>query len=515
LRGNTLTSFSVVSAAAQCSEIAASATAASRAIPDDDMSPPPWIAVANSLTFVWLDNFHFTSVAGLLGAYRARRASPVEAVRTAFERIARIEPKINAFCVVADEREALRLAAESEARWREGRPLGDMDGVPISVKDAIIAKGWPTLRGSKTADAKPGDEDAPAVARLREAGAIILGKTTTPEFGWKGVTDSPLSGITRNPWNLALTPGGSSGGSAAALAAGIGHAALGTDAGGSVRIPASFCGLFAIKPTAGRVPNYPPSAVGTLGHIGPITFTAEDAALMLNLMAQPDGRDWLCLPPADTDYRVGLNRGVRGLRIAYSPTLGYAKVEREVADLVASSVKVFESLGAHIEEVKAPFEDPTDTFRVHFFAGIAHSTRLFSEAQLGLLDPGLSRVLEKARKVGLTEYMSAIDRRAALGRATRAFHEKYDLLVTPTMAVAPFEAGRLTPDGEGDDWTAWTPFTYPFNLTGQPAATVPCGFVRGERPVGLQLVGGMYQDALVLRAAQAFESARPQTRHPE
>jgi aspartyl-tRNA(Asn)/glutamyl-tRNA(Gln) amidotransferase subunit A len=462
-----------------------------------------------------LDNFHFLSVTELLRAYRARRASPVEAVRTAYGRIARIEPQINSFCTLADEGEALRLASESQARWREGRPRGEMDGVPITVKDAILAKGWPTLRGSKTIDPKqPWDEDAPAVARLREAGAIILGKTTTPEFGWTGVTHSPLSGITRNPWNLDLTPGGSSGGSAAALAAGIGHATIGTDAGGSVRIPASFCGLFALKATAGRIPNYPPSAVGTLGHVGPITHTVEDAALMLNLMAQPDGRDWLCLPRADSDFRVGLDRGVRGLRIAYSPTLGYAKVERDVAELVEKQLPVFEDVGAQVQEVAAPFDDPTDTFRVHFFAGIAHSTRLLNETQLAKLDPDLAKVLEKAREVTLTEYMSAIDRRAALGRATRAFHEKYDLLLTPTIAVAAFGAGHLTPDG-GDDWTAWTPFTYPFNLTGQPAATVPCGFVRGDRPVGLQIVGGMYQDHLVLRAAQAFQSARPQTRHPE
>ena len=462
-----------------------------------------------------MNNFHYLSVAELLRAYRARSASPLDAVRAAYARIARIEPRINAFCVLANEAEALRLGAESEARWREGRPRGEMDGVPITVKDAILAKGWPTLRGSKTIDPKqPWDEDAPAVARLREAGAIILGKTTTPEFGWKGVTDSPLCGITRNPWNLALTPGGSSGGSAAALAAGIGHAAIGTDAGGSVRIPASFCGLFALKATAGRIPNYPPSAVGTLGHVGPLTHSVEDAALMLNLMAQPDGRDWLCLPGADTDYRVGLNRGVRALRIAYSPTLGYAKVEPDVAELIGKQVRAFEELGARVEEVGAPFDDPTETFRVHFFAGIAHSTRLMSEAQLAQLDPDLAQVLEQARKVSLTQYMTAIDKRAALGRATRAFHDKYDLLLTPTMAVAPFDVGRLTPDGS-DDWTVWTPFTYPFNLTGQPAATVPCGFVRGDRPVGLQVVGGMYQDHMVLRAAQAFQSARPQARHPE
>jgi aspartyl-tRNA(Asn)/glutamyl-tRNA(Gln) amidotransferase subunit A len=463
-----------------------------------------------------LANFHFFSATELVAAYRARTLSPREVVGAAFARIERIEPKINAFCYLAPKDECLKLATESEARWREGRPRGEMDGVPITVKDAILAKGWPTLRGSKTADPKqPWNEDAPAVARLREAGAVILGKTTTPEFGWKGVTDSPLCGITRNPWNLALTPGGSSGGSAAALAAGIGHAAIGTDAGGSVRIPAAFCGLVALKATTGRIPNYPPSAVGTLGHIGPITRTVEDAARMLNIMAQPDGRDWLCLQEPEIDYRIGLDRGVRGLRLAYSPTLGYAKVQREIAELVADAAHAFTNLGADVEEVPAPFNDPTDVFRLHFFAGIAHSLRALSERQLAQLDPDLVKVLEKARKVTLAEYMSAIDARAALGRATRAFHEKYDLLLTPTLAVAPFEAGRLAPEGYGEDWTAWTPFTYPFNLTGQPAASVPCGFVQGDRPVGLQIVGAMYQDALVLRAAQAFQSTRPGGRRPE
>jgi aspartyl-tRNA(Asn)/glutamyl-tRNA(Gln) amidotransferase subunit A len=458
----------------------------------------------------------FLPVTELLARYRSGALSPVEAVRAAYARIDRIEPKINAFCHVADRDDALRQASESEARWRAGRPQGEMDGVPITVKDAILAKGWPTLKGSKTIDPKqPSTEDGPAVARMREHNAIILGKTTTPEFGWTGVTHSPLSGITRNPWNLELTPGGSSGGSAAALAAGIGHAALGTDAGGSVRIPAGFSSLVAIKATAGRIPNYPPSAVGTLGHIGPMTHTVADAAHLLNLIAAPDGRDWLCLPKAEVDYRIGLNRGVRGLRIAFSPTLGYAKVQPEVASLVKKAVTVFSELGANVEEVAAPFEDPTDCFRTHFFAGISHSVRAMSAQQLALLDPDLHKVLQQAKKVTLTEYMTALDQRAALGRATRAFHEKYDLLLTPTLAVVPFTAGKLAPEGYGE-WMEWTPFTYPFNLTGQPAATVPCGLVSGDRPVGLQIVGAMHQDALVLQAAQAFESTRPaERRHPE
>jgi aspartyl-tRNA(Asn)/glutamyl-tRNA(Gln) amidotransferase subunit A len=246
-----------------------------------------------------------------------------------------------------------------------------------------------------------------------------------------------------------------------------------------------------------------------------MTRSVSDAALMLNVMAAPDGRDWLCLPTADRDYRIDLDGGVRGLRIAYSPTLGYGKVEPEVAALVGRAVAVLQSLGAHVEEVARPFEDPTDTFRVHFFAGIAHSVRNLDASKLALLDAGLSRVLEQARKVTLTDYMSAIDRRAALGRETRAFHEKYDLLVTPTLAVAPFEAGRIAPPDYGEDWITWTPFTYPFNLTGQPAATVPCGFVADDRPVGLQIVGAMYQDHVVLRAAQAYFETQPRARHPE
>ena len=464
-----------------------------------------------------MDDISFLSVTELLDMYGRRRLSPVEAVRAAYARIERCNSALNAFCYLADIEEVLIAARESESRWRTGSPHGDLDGVPITVKDAILAKGWPTLRGSKTINPNQSwTEDAPAVARLREQGAILLGKTTTPEFGWKGVTDSPLTGITRNPWNLDLTPGGSSGGSAAALAAGIGHAAIGTDAGGSVRIPGSFCGLVALKASAGRIPNYPPSAVGTLGHVGPITHTAQDAALMLNIMAEADRRDWLSLPPACIDYRVGLNAGVRNLRIAYSATLGYAKVQRDVGELVAKSIRVFESLGARVEEVKAPFEDPTDIFRVHFFVGIAHSLRSLSEAQIAKLDPDLTKVLVAARKVDLAEYLSAVDRRAALGRTMGAFHEKYDLLVTPTIAVPPFTAGKLSPEGYGADWMAWTPFTYPFNLTGQPAATVPCGFVDGDRPVGLQIVGAMHHDALVLRAAHAYESSqRAPRRRPE
>ncbi len=455
------------------------------------------------------DSIEYLSISELVRRYRDGSLSPVEAVEAAYRRLERVEPKINAFCHLVDREESLSLARAAEARWKKAEPQGLLDGVPITVKDAILAKGWPTRKGSRLVDASPTPEDAPAVARVLEEGAIILGKTTTPEFGWKGVTDSPLSGITRNPWNIDKTPGGSSGGSAAALAAGVGHGAIGTDAGGSVRIPGAFCGLVAVKATVGRVPNYPPSAAGTMGHVGPMTHTVEDAALMLTVIGQPDPRDWLCLPAPEVDYRVGLDGGVRGLRVAWSPALGYAKVEPQVAALTAEAARVFEEMGATVEEVGAPFEDPTEVFRMHFFAGIAHSCHNFTPDQLKLLDPGLQRVVEQARQLSLEDYMTAVDRRGALGRATRAFHQKYDLLLTPTLAVAAFTAGRLAPEGWAEDWLPWTPFCFPFNLTGQPAATVPCGFTEEGLPVGLQVVGGMYQDALVLRAARAYQSARP------
>ena len=454
------------------------------------------------------EDIAYLSVADVIDGYRDGTLSPVEVTKIALDRTDRLEPILNAFCHLAPE-EAIASARESEARWRESRPLGPLDGVPITVKDAILAKGWPTLKGSKiTGPDQDWSEDSPAVARVREQGAVILGKTTTPEFGWKGVTDSPLSGITRNPWDTRMTPGGSSGGSSAALAAGIGHASIGTDAGGSVRIPGAFTGLVAMKATVGRVPNYPPSAVGTLGHIGPICRTVRDAALLLDVIAVPDARDWLCLPRHDTNFSDTIEAGIDGMSVAFSPTLGYAEVDPEVAGLFKTAAHAFEQLGARVEEVDAPFADPTECFRTHFFAGIAHSLRDLRPDQVALLDPGLSRVREISRETDLEAFQVAVDQRVALGRANRLFHERFDLLLTPTLAVPAFPAGQLSPDGyDPDDWLPWSPFTYPFNLTGQPAITVPCGFTEQGLPVGLQIVGPIHGDERVLRAARAYQAA--------
>lgn len=445
----------------------------------------------------------------LLDGYRRREFSPVEATRATLERAEEIQPAVNAF-VRLDAAGALARAAESAERWRRGESAGLLDGVPVTVKDILLQRGTPTLRGSRTiAEQGSWDEDAPSVARLREHGAVFLGRTTTPEFGWKGVTDSPLSGITRNPHDPARTAGGSSGGSAAAVALGAGPLSLGTDGGGSVRIPASFCGIFGLKPTYGRVPVYPASAFGTLSHIGPMTRDAADAALLLDVIGVPDARDWSGLDRAPTPFTEGLTKGVRGLRIAYSPTLGgQVAVRPAVAAAVRRGVERLAALGAYVEETDPDFTDPVDAFHTLWFSGAARVTQKLAPQQRELLDPGLREICATGAGFSALDYLAAVDVRMELGRRMGLFHERYDLLVTPTLPITAFEAGVEVPKGSGHRrWTGWTPFTYPFNLTQQPAATVPVGSDGDGLPIGMQIVGARYRDDLVLRAAHALLDA--------
>jgi aspartyl-tRNA(Asn)/glutamyl-tRNA(Gln) amidotransferase subunit A len=449
------------------------------------------------------------SAVQLLEKYVRRELSPVEVTKAVLARIEKLNPKLNAFCFL--NKEALKDAEASEKRWMSGQPRGLLDGVPVSIKDLLVTKGWPTMRGSKTVDAKgPWNDDAPAVARLREHGAVLLGKTTTPEFGWKGVTDSPLTGITRNPWNPAKTPGGSSGGAAAAVAAGMGPLAIGTDGGGSIRIPCGFTGLFGLKPSFGRVPAWPLSPFGTVAHVGPITRSVADAALMLNVLSLPDARDWHALPYEPRDWRLGLDTGVQDLRIAFSPDLGYAKVDPEVASLVRNAVSVFAELGAKVEEKHPGFESPAEIFRIHWFSGAAFLLKNFTREQKKLIDPGLVEVAEQGAKITTAEFLDAQMKRGALGTHMQQFHRDYDLLLTPTLSIPAFDAGKEVADTMLQSrWTDWTPFSFPFNLTQQPAASIPCGLTKSGLPVGLHIVGPKYADALVLRAARAFEAARP------
>ncbi|PUE46495.1 amidase [Limnohabitans sp. 2KL-1] len=454
----------------------------------------------------------------LLALYRSGQASPVDVTKAVLQRIVRVNPQINAFCLV-DEQAALASARASESRWQahrqQGSPVGALDGVPTSIKDLILTQGWPTLRGSRTIDPNQAWEvDAPATARLREAGAVLLGKTTTPEFGCKGETNSPATGITRNPWNLNRTPGGSSGGTAAAVAAGLGPLSVGTDGAGSVRIPAAFCGNVGLKPSFGRVPAYPLSPFGSVAHLGPHTMSVRDAALMTNVLKQPDARDWTSLPPDATDYTVGLEDGVRGLRIAYSPTLGYARnVHPEIAESVATAVKQLETLGAHVEQVDPGFEDPLEITTGLWFLGAYTVWSGLTAEQQALADPDFRAEAAMGAQMSALQVQQLNQRRGVLGSHMRQFMRRYDLLVTPAVAIPAFEArsaGAVPMNPES--MLGWTPFSYPFNLTQQPAISVPCGLTRGGLPMGLQIVGPMFGDALVLRAARAYESVMPVAR---
>ncbi|MDH3378429.1 MAG: amidase [Gammaproteobacteria bacterium] len=462
----------------------------------------------------------YLSAIELLDLYRSGQASPVEVTQAVIDRVERLNPAVNAFCWL-DADAALKAARASETRWQGGAPIGILDGVPATIKDLILTKGWPTRRGSLLIDPdQEWPDDAPAVARLREQGAVIIGKTTTPEFGWKGVTDSALTGVTRNPWNTALTPGGSSGGAAAACALGMGALHIGTDGGGSVRIPAGFTGIFGHKPSFGRVPAWPLSPFGTVAHLGPMTRTVADAALMLTVLSAPDARDWHALPATGYDYRNGLDAGVRGLRIGFSPNLGYVTVDDEVAAAVSDAVAVFTDLGAHVEEIAPPFENPLSIFQTYWYSGAANLLRQFSAEQRQRIDPGLQEVAAAGNSFTLPDFQDAERMRAELGVRMNQFHGDYDLLLTPALPIPAFTAGHeiVSPSAQ-TRWSDWTPFTYPFNLTQQPACSIPCGFTGSGLPVGLQIVGPMFEDGLVLTAARAFESVHPvvlpQTAMPE
>lgn len=460
-----------------------------------------------------------TDVADLTALEQAARfrrgdLSPVEAAEAALARIHRFDPIVNAFCLV-DEAATLEAARAAEQRYRCGQPLGPLDGVPVAIKDVFLTRGWPTRKGSHTVDPnQPWHVDAPAVAALRRHGAVPVGKTTTPEFGWKGVTDNPVDGITRNPWDPARTAGGSSGGSAAAIPLGMGALALGTDAGGSIRIPAGFSGLVGYKPTHGRVPMWPGSPFGVLAHPGPMTRTVADAALLMNVLAEPDPRDGT-LPPDGTDYLAALDQGIAGLRIAYSADLGYIRVDPAVAAAVERAAHAFEALGARVEAVDPGFDDPAEPFARLFFGGAANALRSVGPEQRARMDAGLVESAEAAAGLSMLDYLEGQNARTALMEHMAEFHRHYDLLLTPTLPIPAFEAGREVPVGWPQRrWPSWTPFTFPFNMTGQPAVSVPCGFTDDGLPIGLQLVGPRHADARVLRAAHAYQQANPIHRRP-
>jgi Asp-tRNA(Asn)/Glu-tRNA(Gln) amidotransferase A subunit family amidase len=459
------------------------------------------------------DELCWMPAAELASAIKRKRLSPVEVVRSALARIERLNPRLNAYVTVTAE-QALRAARAAErALMRRGARLGPLHGVPFSTKDLVITKGVRTTFGTPLyADNVP-TEDAPMVERLKAAGAIQLGKTNTPTFGWIGATHNLLFGITRNPWDLDRTPGGSSGGASAAVAAGLGPLAIGTDGGGSIRIPASCAGIFGLKPTFGRIPVYPPSAAWSLSHIGPMTRTVRDAALMMNACAGPDARDQASLPADGTDYVKALRGSLKGLRAAWSADLGFAKVvDPEVRAACEKAARRFRELGCRVEAVNPGWPSPKDCWETIFCGGIATRLAPYLPDRRSDIDPGLARIVEGALRWPPTRYVQAWFDRLAWAEHVRRFFERYDLLLTPTIAAPPFEVGldniREIAGRPVEDYD-WIPFTFPFNMTGHPAASVPCGFTAAGLPVGLQIVGRRFADALVLRAAAAFEEAAP------
>jgi aspartyl-tRNA(Asn)/glutamyl-tRNA(Gln) amidotransferase subunit A len=454
------------------------------------------------------DDLAFLPATELLHRYRKKDLSPVEVVQNTLRRLETYERAVNAF-VLYDPDSALAAARASEARWRKGEPSGLLDGVPVAIKDTQLTRGWPRLVGSRTID--PNQEwtvDVPATARLRAENAVFFGKTTTPEFGWKPTTDSPLSGVTRNPWNLERTPGGSSGGSAVALLTGICPLAVGTDAGGSIRIPASFSGVFGLKPTFGRVALYPPSAFGDVSHVGPMSRTVADVALMLDAMKGPDSRDWYSLPADGVVYHQQLSAvSMKGKRIALSPTLGYAEPSPAVRAAVGAAARVFAELGAIVEPADPFTESPLPVFQTLALAGFSALLRAMPPDRVPLMDPGLVEACRLGESVTQEQLVEALAKRAVLGAQLRQFFDRYDILLSPTMPITaayaePRDDGRPDPRNYRD----WLTYTWAFNLTRNPSASIPCGFAEGL-PIGLMVTGPLYDDLGVLQACHAYEQA--------
>ena len=392
---------------------------------------------------------------------------------------------------------------------------GALCGVPVSIKDMIATRGVRTTMGSLVLQDWVPDFDSPVAERLRNAGATLLGKTTTCEFGWKADSGNRVVGPARNPWRPDRTPGGSSGGAAAAVAAGLGPVAIGSDGAGSVRIPAAFCGVFGIKPSCGVIPVFPGSPIESLSHVGVLSTTVADAALVLDVVAGPDPRDRFSLPDSGVSYASAIAGPLGALRVAWSPDLGYASVEPEVAELTAAAAAVFETLGCRVSEATPAWDDPYPHLDTIWSTAHAASHRHDLEQVRHLLDPGRLEMIERAMSITGIELASAHAAKSTFAEAVRQFMDGYDLLLTPTLPLTAFEAGADQPSqmaGKPTEYLSWTPFTYPFNIAGLPAASVPCGTSDGL-PVGLQIVGGWRQDALVMRAAAAFEEAAPWPRH--
>ncbi len=451
---------------------------------------------------------------------RARTVSPVEVVEAVLARQAELDGHLHAFCTPTPEL-ARATARRLEAELAAGRELGPLAGVPVAIKDLIATRGIRTAGGSRAyADFVP-DEDDIVVERLMAAGAVIMGKTNVAELGYGAVGHNPVFPTTRNPWDPERTSGGSSAGSAVAVATGMAPIALGSDGGGSIRIPAALCGVVGFKASMGRVPLYPGcrderypvfSGWESIEHIGQLARTVADVALVMSVIAGPDPRDRLSIPDSDVAWLRAPLGGIAGLRVAFTPDWDYAPVDPEVREIATRAAQVFErELGCRVTEVGPGFSDPSEAFAalVAMETDLAGMRRQLA-ADPRAYSPDLAAMVQ--RPWSATEFTDAIVARKRVANAMWRLMRDHDLLLTPTVAAPAFAlglAGPATIDGIDVPPAGWTPFTYVMNLTGQPAISVPAGWTRAGLPVGLQICGPHLGDALVLCAAAAFESVAP------
>jgi aspartyl-tRNA(Asn)/glutamyl-tRNA(Gln) amidotransferase subunit A len=443
-------------------------------------------------------------------AFAARTLSPVEVAQSCIDNAERANPVFNAFTFL-DHDGALAAARASEARWRRGEPQSPVDGVPGTLKDIVWVKGWTVRYGSRTTSDTAYLEDAPSVAMMREKGVVFLGQTTTPEFGWKAVTDSALTGVTRNAWDASKTSGGSSGGAAVAAATGAGVFHLGTDGGGSIRVPSAFNGIVGLKPTFGRVPAYPASAFGTVAHIGPMVRRVSDAAAMLGAMAGRSDKDWAqgpgLLPPLGPVEGALVNA-----RVGYWREPPCGKLDPEVGAAVDAAAKRLEALGARVEPIVLPGSDHLAIFNTIWFSGAAARLEAVPQNKRDLIEPGFLETAASGAAYRSVDLAVAQSRRREFGAEMDQLLARYDFVISPATAIPAFGAGLELPDssyGSGR-WTEWAGFSFPINLSQQPALTVPCGRTAANLPIGLQIIGARGADARVLGAGLEFETAWPE-----
>jgi len=462
----------------------------------------------------------FTPAVQLARLIQSREISPVELMEAVLSRIERLQPQINAFSTVCTEK-ALKSSRKAEYEIARGRSVGPLHGIPFSVKDLLWTKGIRTTFGSHIFKNYIPDKDAPCVQRLKETGAILIGKNTTPEFGHKIVTDSPLFGITRNPWNLDRTPGGSSGGAGAAIAAGLGPLSIGTDGGGSCRIPASCCGVIGLKPTLGRI-SHPQSldVFGRISHIGLMTRTVADAAIMLELMTGFEITNPYSYGLPKETYQSAVTGNVKeslkGWKVAWSPTLGNTEVDSEVLELTKAAVGVFAEFGCELEVARPHFDPPEESYQILMASSFSARLETYLEKFRDKIDPSLQHAIDMGGQYSAVDLQRAIYMRTHIFQKVQKFFKKFDLLITPTISAPAIEVTHnvLEPveiNGKiaGSLRSAWYPYTYPFNLAGNPAISLPCGWTQENLPVGLQIVGPWLKEDKILQAAAAFELARP------